>query len=360
VNFPFVDRITSPLTHRFSLGFQRELPGRFKLEVNYVGTRQFNQPVSVDLNAVPARYLSTLPTRDQATIDYLTSNVPNPLFGIPDVTAGMTGATVARQQLLRPYPQYTSISAQETTGKAWYNSVQVSLDRRFANGFTAQASYTYSRTMEALSYLNPTDTELHKVIGAQDRPHVLVVSGLFNLPFGKGRKFGNDWGGLTEILLGGWQFGTLYRTQVGTPLGFGNFLFKPGYTIADVSKSRRQQTGDAIFAGLPPNAAFTNPWFNTEPFETAAAVQLANNIRTQPARFAEVRAPGYTLLDASLSKTISFSDTLRLKLRFQGFNLLNKVNLRPPSTTVTASTFGVSTALNGYPRQFQLGATFEF
>ena len=357
VSLPFVGEVSAPLTHKFSLGFQRELPGALKLDVTYVGSRQSNQSVPVELNPTPRKYLSTLPTRDQATINYLTAQLSSPFFGIPEFTAGMTGKTLSREQLLRPYPHYTNIAAQETTGRRWFNSMQISLDRRFKNGFTAQAAYTYAHTMEAVRYLNPSDTALHKVIAANDKPHVLVLSGLLDLPFGKGRKWGTSWSGATEQVLGGWQLGLYYRQQSGTPIGFGNFLFKPGFTIADVPKKLGQ---DELFAGLPANAAYTNPWFNVGAFETASAVQLANNIRTQPLRFEEVRAPGYALFDASLSKTITFSTHVRLKLRFQGFNLLNRINMLAPATTATRSDFGTITSLNGYPRQFQLGATFEF
>jgi hypothetical protein len=359
VSFPFYGDVESPYAHRFSIGFQRMLPWECVLDLSYVGSRMARLPVTIELNAVPAQYLSTSPTRDQTTINYLTFQVANPLFGIPQVTAGMTGQRVNREQLLRPFPQFTSISAQKSTGKRWYDAFQSRIERRFRNGFSFQASYTYSRQMEAVSYLNPTDTELHKVIAAQDRPHVFVTSGLFELPWGKGRHWGSDWGGLTNTLLGGWQVGVFYRAQSGNPLGFGNFLFKDGYSIEDVPKSRSKRSMDALFEGLPANSGFTNPWFNTEPFVTASASQLDRNIRTQPVRFEEVRSPGYALFDASFIKKLYFG-AQELQLRFEGYNLLNKMNWRAPNTTVTSSAFGTISAISGYPRQFQLAVMYKF
>ena len=150
-----------------------------------------------------------------------------------------------------------------------------------------------------------------------------------------------------------------YRIQSGNPIGFGNFLFKPGYSIKDVPKPADQRTQEALFAGLPSNSSATNPWFNTEPFERTTANQLDRNIRTQPTRFSEVRAPGYALLDASLIKKVRFGGT-ELQLRFEGYNLLNKMNWRAPNTTATSSTFGTISAISGYPRQFQLAAMFKF
>jgi hypothetical protein len=359
VSYPFVDDVKAPYGHRFSFGFQRELPWDFVLDFSYVGTRMRRLPVTTELNAVPAQYLSTLPTRDQATINYLTFQVANPLYQIPQVTAGMTGQRVNREQLLRPYPQFTSITTQESTGTRSYDAAQMRLERRFRNGFTFQASYTYSHQMEKVSYLNATDTELENVISGADRPHIFVTSGIFELPFGKGRRYGSDWSGFTEHVLGGWQVGVFYRIQSGNPIGFGNFLFKPGYSIKDVPKPADQRTQEALFAGLPSNSGTTNPWFYTEPFERTTANQLDRNIRTQPTRFSEVRAPGYALLDASLIKKLRFGRT-ELQLRFEGYNLLNKMNWRAPNTTATASTFGTISAISGYPRQFQLAAMFKF
>ena len=359
VSFPFYSDVKSPDAHRFSIGFQQMLPWDYVLDLSYVGSRMGQLPVTVELNPVPALYLSTSPVRNQTTINYLTFQVANPLFGIPQVTAGMTGQRVNREQLLRAYPQFTSIQAQESTGQRWYDAFQSRIERRFRNGFSFQASYTYSRQVEATSYLNPTDTELHKVIAAQDRPHVFVTSGLFELPWGKGRHWGADWSGVTNQVLGGWQVGVFYRAQSGNPLGFGNFLFKDGYSIDDVPKASSERTTDALFAGLPPNSGFTNPWFNTEPFVTSSAAQLDRNIRTQPLRFEEVRTPGYALLDASLIKKIYFGRQ-ELQLRFEGYNLLNKMNWRAPNTTVTSSTFGTISAISGYPRQFQVAAMYKF
>jgi len=359
VSFPFVDDVKAPLAHRFSIGFQRLLPGNLVVDFSYVGSRSFRLPVTKELNAVPAKYLSTLAARDQTTINYLTFQVANPLYGIPQVTAGMTGQRVNREQLLRPYPQFTSITTQESIGKRWYDAAQLRVERRFSNGFTVQASYTYSRQVEATSFLNATDTELHKVIAGADRPHIIVTSGIFELPFGRGRRFWTDAGGLADGLVGGWQVGLFYRAQSGNPIGFGNFLFKDGSSIKDVAKPGSERTQDALFAGLPSNSGTTNPWFNTAPFVTASASQLDRNIRTQPLRFAEVRTPGYALFDVSVIKKVRLGGT-ELQLRFECYNLLNRMNWRAPNTTVTSTAFGTISAISGYPRQFQLAAMYKF
>ena len=88
-----------------------------------------------------------------------------------------------------------------------------------------QVAYTWSKTMTETGYLNNFDSELERVIGPFDRTHVFVASGIFELPFGRGRHWGKTWNGVAEAFLGGWQVSSLFKAQSGAPLGFGNFLF---------------------------------------------------------------------------------------------------------------------------------------
>ena len=103
-----------------------------------------------------------------------------------------------------------------------------------ANGFTIQVAYSWSRTMIETGYLNDADTELERVISNFDRAHTFVSSGLVELPFGRNRRFGRSWSGVTDTLLGGWQVGYIFKAQSGAPLGFGNFLFADGMGVDDI------------------------------------------------------------------------------------------------------------------------------
>src|SRR5262249_2025718 len=170
-------------------------------EPTYVGNRGTRMRVERDLNPIPAQYLSTSPFRDQAVIDFLAQQVPNPMAGLLPKTS-LNNPTVARSQLLRPFPQYNGNPAlrtndntrhpaprtNENTGYAWYHSMQLRVEKRFSQGLSAQMSYTWSKTMEALGYLNPTDTRLEEVISSQDRTHRLAVIWLYELPFGRGKR----------------------------------------------------------------------------------------------------------------------------------------------------------------------------
>ena len=344
-DFPYLGEVKTPLTHRWSIGVQQELPWLLLGEVTYVAGYSKNLTVARDINAVPGQYFSTSGVRDNATNNYLTQQVANPLAGLLPGT-GLNGATVARSQLLRAYPQFTSVTALQTVGSSDYQAVQARLERRMANGVTLQLGYTWSRTMTETEYLNSFDAELHRVIGAFDRTHMFVASGIVELPFGKERHWGSTWGTAMDTLLGGWQVSYLLKQQSGPPLGFGNFLLKAGQTLDDIALSGGDRTKER--------------WFNVDAFDRVPANQLVSNVRTTPARLEDVRGPGYVVLDLGVMKNIAMGSRTRLQLRLEAYNVLNTTNLNNPNTAPTNSAFGTITSQNPFPRQLQLAARFSF
>lgn len=352
VSFPYVGEVKTPRTHRTSIGIQRELPYQLLVEATYVGSWGEHLPVTRQLNAVPRQYFSTSPTRDNATNNFLTTNVPNPFAGLLPGT-GLNGANVARSQLLRPYPQFTSIQASETIGSSSYHALQTRIERRMAKGVTVQAGYSWSRSiMQAgtasnpgtSGFLNDFDETPERVISPWDREHTFSSSGLIELPFGRDRRYGRSWRGVKNLALGGWQVSYIFKMQSGAPLGFGNFLFASGRSIGDV----------------PIDDPTYKRWFNTDAFNRVSAEQLVSNVRTQPSRFDDVRGPGYKLLDLGLLKNISLGGSRQLQVRFELYNALNTINLANPNTAPTNSAFGTITGQNGLSRQLQIAARLSF
>lgn len=343
VSFPYAGEVKNPRNHRWSIGVQRELPWRLLVEATYIGAHGEHLPVVRQLNAVPQGYLSTSPVRDNDTNNRLTQQVPNPFAGLLPGT-GLNGTNVSRSQLLRPFPQFTGIEAVQTIGQSDYNALQGRIERRMANGFTVQLAYAWQRTMIETGFLNDSDARLERVISNFDREHTLTLSGLVELPFGRSRRFGRDWGALANTMLGGWQVGYIFKAQSGAPLGFGNFLFADGMGVGD------------IMADDPS----VDHWFNVGAFNRASAQQLVNNVRTQPSRFAEVRGPGYAVLDLSLLKNVSLRGSRRVQFRLESYNALNRANLQNPNTSVTSSALGTITAQNGLPRQLQIAVKVSF
>ena len=139
--------------------------------------------------------------------------------------------------------------------------------------------------MEATSFLNPTDPTPYEVISANDRPHRLAMSGVWELPYGRKRHFGSHIPLAMDLVLGGWQLGGVAIRQAGAPLGFGNVIFN----------------GDLHDIVLPKGERSASQWFNTAAgFNRNTNQQLASNIITFPTRFSGVRADGEARWDFSM------------------------------------------------------------
>jgi len=156
----------------------------------------------------------------RAAIDFLGAQVANPFYPLLPKT-NLASTTVARSQLLKPYPQFSGVSAAQNIGYSWYHSLQVRTEKRFSKGYTLQAVYTYSKFMQATEFQNASDPLPYRVISDSDRPHVFTLSGVWEIPYRQGRHFGSSLPKPVNFILGGWQTnGTIVR-QSGAPLGFG-------------------------------------------------------------------------------------------------------------------------------------------
>lgn len=325
---------------RWSLGFQREVPLGFVTEASYVANRSTRLPVSRSLSFTPREYMSTSPVRDQATIDFLTRNFTSPFFGL---NPQFTSANISRGQLLSAYPHFSSVNVEDPVGYAWYHSLQARTERRFKNGFTLQASYTWSKAMEATSFLNAQDPMPYESLGDIDRTHRITGSGIYELPFGKGRKWGAAMHPLLNFFAGGWQVTGVVQRQSGQPLGFGQALF----------------TGDSSQIVLSSPNRNTDRWFNTDVFYKNTAGQLASNIRNAPLRYSNIRADSQRRWDFSANKTFTITERLKMIFRGDTFNALNEVVLRSPTTDPYNSAFGRVTAQEP-PRSWQFSLTMKF
>lgn len=345
----FDDNPKSPRMQRWQISLQRDLGKNWMAELRYVGNYGSQLQTGRNLNALPLEFLSTSPTRDQATINFLGASVPNPFAGLMPPTASATyrSNNIARERLLRPYPQFDALNSTTNEGKSWYNGLQVQIDRRFSSGYTIGASYTYSRFEEAVDFLNAADPEPWKGISPQDVPHRLSFNAILELPFGKGRRFAKDLHPVAEILIGGWQLSGIYQYQSGTPLGWGNIIF----------------TGDLDDIALPSSERSRLRWFNTDAgFNKVSNQQLASNLRTFPLRLDNVRTHEVSNVDMSLIKNIQIMNGKTLQFRAEALNAFNHVLFPGPNTNVTQETFGqinASTQLN-YPRRVQAMVKFIF
>ena len=328
-------------SQRWSFGLQRFLPGQFVLDVSYVGTRNTRLGATRQINATPAQYLSTLPVRDQKTIDYLTATFPNPFYG----TNSVYSSNMSRANLLRPYPQFGDISLSQPIGYAWYHSLQVRAEKRFSQGYTLQVGYTFSKYMQATEFLNAVDASPYRVVSDMDRPHVFTLSGMWELPVGRGRRFWNTLPSAANVLLGGWQLDATGIRQAGAPLAFGNIIFNGN--IKDIALPKDQRSADR--------------WFNTSAgFEKNSKLALANNIRGFPLRLSGVRADGQATWNFSLLKNFKIHERLNAQFRAEAYNAWNHSSFDVPDRTPTSSAFGSITSTLSEPRGFQFGLKLAF
>ena len=333
------DRKMSP-SNRWSFGLQYELPGGIMIESSYVGNRSYRLPVTRQVSFTPREYLSTLPYRDTATINFLSANFNNPFYGLHP---NFTSKNISRGGLLAAYPHFSNFNYQDSIGYSWYHSMQNRVEKRFSKGYTIQGAYTWSKAMEATSFLNAADPMPYESLSGVDRLHRLTGSGIWELPFGKGRRYGAGMPGALEFFAGGWQISGVYQFQSGAPLGFGQALF----------------IGDSSTIALPSDKRNTDRWFNTDVFNKNSKDVLASNINTSPLRYSNIRQDTQRRLDLSANKTFRITEQFKMVFRADTFNARNEVVLQGPNTAPTNTAFGRITAQEP-PRSWQFSLTLKF
>ena len=247
--------------------------------------------------------------------------------------------------LLEPFPEFGSIAQTDQSGYSHYNALQIQGIKRFSKGFTLKGSYTFSKLLDAISFLNNADPQPWYGVSTYDRTYAFSITGVWELPVGRGRTLASRVPKLVDGVIGGWQLSTTTTGQSGDPLTWGNIFFN----------------GDINGVNQPVAQRSTDQWFNTGAgFVTAAAQQPSSNVRYFPLRFAGIRGPNRWLFGASLAKSFNIHERLNLQIRADGFNALNHPNFGDPNLSVTSGAFGQITAMNGYPRNIQVAARLRF
>jgi hypothetical protein len=367
------------LLQRWEVSLQRELPGRWLVEAAYIGNYGYDLVTSVDANPIFRRYQSTSPVRDQALINFLDTPIPNPFRGIEQFrgTNLFTASVINRSQLLRPYPHFGSFSLERYDASSTYNAGQLRVEKRFSKGYTFLGTYSFSKFLEQMTLLNPTDERYEKRLNSADSPHRVALSGIWELPFGRGRRWGSNWRGAKQIFLGGFQVQGIYQFQAGLPLTLGNIYFNGN--LSDLDPVIRSSTIGALGTTNVLDNVFRTDLRNTGFYFTDEAVRtngqidynkqrndprinLSNNIRTLPSRVSNFRNQPISLLDLSIIKNFEFSERVRLQFRAEAINSLNRAHFFGPVLNPRDVNFGRVTNTDSptLPREFQLGLRLVF
>ena len=345
----------NPYAQRWSFGFQRQLPGQFVFESTYVGNRGTRLAVDRDLNAFPNQFLSTSPVRDQDRITLLAANFANPFSGLNSVYGNNTN----RNQFLRPYPQFGNITVNQPVGYSWYHAMQSRIERRFSKGLTAQFSHTWSKAMEAVSFLNAGDTRPYENISGLDRTQAIRGSAIWEVPFGRGRHWGGNINHAANFIAGGWQLNGVMQKQSGAPLSFGNRIFNGD--LSQVQLPKNERSVDRWLRLVPNTDAATAAARPLVPygFEWQTARQLGSNLRQFPLNFGGIRGPGQSRWDFSAIKNFKFRERLNTQFRAETYNATNFPNLGNPNTDPTNAAYGTITSQDS-PRSWQFALRLTF
>jgi hypothetical protein len=349
---------------------QRDFGGGWVGMLMYLGSRGRDLPVARATNNIPMQYLSTSRTRDTANETFLTANVTSPFVGLlPGST--INGATVQRQQLLRPYPEFGTLAIEEYNGSDRYNAVSVRGEKRFRSGNSFTIQYTRSSLHDKLNYLNPADSILEDRVSPNDRPNRLSLGTSLRLPFGREEKWGSQWNTAVDALLGGWQLAGTYQFQTGFPLTFGNLYYDGSRDPKDLVSDIGKKVNGQVLGLDVPAWDLSGFYFHDAAVQTGGVddpakqradqrIQLGNNVRYFPSTLPNVRTDNLHLMDLGFYKNFSLPSRVRLQVRIEAINALNYAVLWNPNVDPRNAQFGFINQDRNNPRDIQIGARLTF
>lgn len=368
-----------PHSHQWNLTIDREVGEGFTVGLAYVGSHGERVPSSNrPLNVLDPAYLSL----GEKLYDEFQPGQTS-LHGVPLPYAGwveqMQSCPPSVAQALLPYPQYCSTlqGLNENYGTSDYHSLQAKVEKRFSRGTYFLIAYTLGRLYtsgsdntqrDALTWsgasgsISPYEESRNRALAVDDVTHVLSAALVWDLPFGKGKRWA-DKEGATNALLGGWQLSTVFRYSSGIP-----FFFRSGY--CNVPSQFRAacipSISGNIFAQDFGSLDVTKSIFNRSAFESPDAF---NFYYGNGPRVTTYRKSGYRNQDLTLIKNTRIFKDLNLQLRIEAFNVWNWHNWNGTSTQwggnafntdINSPDFGMWNGSVTDPRVIQVAARLEF
>jgi hypothetical protein len=326
----FYQGLKNAYNDRFNFSYQTQVPGQIVVDATYFMSIGTNHYTTYNINQIDPRYSYQY----QGAVS---QSVPNPFYNIltPDKFPGAlrNQQRVTVNSLLRPYPQYGDITVWHYPGvHRRYHALQLKAQRPFVNGFNFLIGYNYHRAGNDEFYDAQDNFDGNLTFqDAPDRRHKFNATGIYDVPFGRGRRYFGTMNRAVDSVFGGWSISGIYQHISGAYLRFGAMEYLGGDPKLD-SPTRNQ-------------------WFDTTKFRQLPAFTRRSN----PLQFSGLTGPRIATVDATASKNFKLSERLALELRIEAYNLANVLVQGDPNMTVTSSLFGRITAQRGayFGRQLQ-------
>lgn len=332
----FEDNPKAAYNDRVNFSLQQQVMAGIVLDFTYFISRGGNHQYQYQPNLLDPRF----GFENGAAI---TERVDNPYFnfGSPDTFPG--GLRNQRQvpisTLLSPFPYYGDLRQWQTSGRRIrYQSFQFKAQKPFRNGYTFLVGYNYNVRKNDEFYDDQDNfDQLFSLFNDNNPRHKFNFSGIYEFPFGRGRKWGSDWNSIVDSVLGGWSTSFSYEYYSGEFLRFGG-LQQVADPIVDNQTRERQFNPDA-FLNLEPFTRRTNPW-----------------------QYSGLTGPNFRNLDATLAKKFAITEQLSFELRMEAYNLTNSFMAGGVDTNVNSARFGEISGQRGayFGRQLQFGGRIRW
>ncbi len=335
----------TPYIQQFTLNVQQQFGKVWLVDAGYVGNIGMKLQRSRRFNNAPPG-----PGDPDARRPYRLFRLAEGLRPITDFEIVSRDIPIGSAQIL------------ENSARSNYHALQIYLERRFTSGFALSSSYTFGKALTDAPSFRSTgaeadttmdDSRLFLEYGRMgwDVRQRFVTTTVYELPFGRDKRFAGPDSGFAQRLIGGWQLSTIVSLQSGEPFtitvsGDTANIGAGGVTRANYVAGQKVQ--------LPRNQRTPARWFNTAAFATPATFTFGNVGRNT------VEGPGLVMVDAMLAKTIRLTERLGFQFRAEVFNLPNHPNYSLPGRTVNAPGFGTVTSQRFIARQWQFAGKFVF
>ncbi len=420
--YAFAQDIRTPYTQNYNFSLQRALPRGFSLNVAFVGSKGSKLPRSVNTNeaniyenglldafkavqaggssklldqifgaypaVIAAGGASNFLRTSAPTNAFFANNSPGGLASYINTTtalSGVVGGLVGRAGLPANFvvanPQFLTTYLASNFGNSTYNALQVTANRRFANGFTLQSSYVWSKTLGEeegdsstyqASYRTLRNMRQDKHLLSFDRRSVFKANGIYELPFGKGKMIGRNANGFLDRIIGGWQIGAIYSWYSGAPISFSGQNTINDYALGGTTVFTPVQLGALPATGVtrlgnsvsffPGTATVVDPTAPRIPGGVATGLRAVTDASGKPllvnagpgdlgsVGLTTLAGPGVNSLNMNVIKRIRLTERFTFQVGASADNLTNTVQFGNPNTNVNSTNFGKITGTSIGPR----------